>query len=120
MAYQKGDTAAAKVGGLALQARLRAERAALRAENVQLHAALDAIGAALVEHADDYPRAVGAVRGLLGRLADRRPIAAASDEAALRTVYMLALSELGTPEQRLEHIRLYVGAVLPEPPEGGV
>lgn len=75
MAYQKGDTASARAGGLALQAQLRAQRAA-------------------AQRLRDY-------------------------EAALRTVYMLTLSQLQTPEARLAHIRRYAGAVLPEPPEAG-
>jgi hypothetical protein len=66
--FQKGDTERARVGGLALQARLRLE----------------------------HERSA--------RLADV--------EAALRTIYMVTLSSLGTPEDRLTHIRLYAAAVL--------
>lgn len=120
--FVPGDSERARVGGLARwenDARRRAELPALRAENVQLHAALDAIGAALVEHADDYPRAVGAVKGLLGRLADRRPIAAASDDAALRAVYLLTLAEAGTPAARLLHVRALVQAALGDRLAGG-
>jgi hypothetical protein len=120
--FVPGDSERARAGGLARwenDARRRAELPALRAENVQLHAALAAIGAALVEHADDDARAVAAVRGLLGRLADRRPIAAASDEAALRAVYMLTLSESGTPSARLLHVRALVQAALGDRLTGG-
>lgn len=70
MGFQKGDTDSARAGGLALQARLRAER----------------------KRAADY-------------------------EAALRTVYMLTVTGPRLPEDRLDHIRRYVSAVLPEPPE---
>jgi len=120
--FVAGDVERARAGGLARwenDARRRAEIPKLRAENLELHAALDAIGAALVAHADDYPRAVGAVRGLLGRLADRRPITAASDEAALRAVYMLTLSESGTPAARLLHVRAMVQAALGDRLSGG-
>lgn len=120
--FGPGDSAGARAGGLAARqgdARRRAELEAVRAENVQLHAALTAIGAALIEHDGDYPLIVGTVRGLLGRLADRRPIQAASDEAALRAVYMLTLSGLGLPGERLDHVRALVVAALGARMTGG-
>lgn len=118
--FVPGDVERARAGGLARwenDARRRAELPALRAENAELHATLAALRAALIEHAGDERRIVGAVRDLLGP--DRRPIAAASDEAALRAVYLLTLAEAGTPAARLLHVRALVQAALGDRLAGG-
>jgi hypothetical protein len=46
------------------------------------------------------------------RLEHEQSARLADVEAALRTIYMVTLSSLGTPEDRLTHIRLYAAAVL--------